>query len=339
MQKNKVLSSKASIKTSPDDVLSQVLNSMRISGSLLLKEKYQPPWAVSVPNSNALNPFFKTPTNTRIAAFHWVERGHITIKLENGVSTLVEKGEMVICFSGLGHTLSQGEGSKMMTFQEIMAGGNPIFEPNDESSQQPLYTSLTCGVFLLHDALLNPLLAALPNVLKFSVDNPSEYPRLYGVINLMKQEFQPQVVGNSFVLQRYLEILCAEAIRVHVNSLPDPSIGWLSALKDPIIGLAIEIIHAQPGYKWSVKSLADKVTISPSRFAARFSETLGEPPMIYITKWRMYIASQMLSSNQFSIDQIASEVGYESMAAFSRAFKRHVGLPPATWRATTFTSK
>ena len=246
---------------------------------------------------------------------------------------------MAVCFSGLGHTLSQGEGSQTITFQEVMSGGNHIFEPDDEYSQQSLCTSLICGVFLLHDALLNPLLAALPNVLKVSVNHQSKYPRLYGVVKLMEQEFQPQTMGNSFVLQRYLEILCAEAIRTHVDNLPEQSKGWLSALKDPVIGRAIEIIHAQPGYKWSVKNLADKVTISPSRFAARFSETLGESPMIYITKWRMYIASQMLDDNQFSIDQIASEVGYESMAAFSRAFKRHVGLPPATWRATTFASK
>lgn len=339
MQKANPSSAKSSIKRSPDDALSQVLNSMRISGSLLLKEKYQTPWAVSVPNSNSLIPFFETNTNTRIAAFHVVEQGHITITLENGESTRVEEEEMAVCFSGLSHTLSQGKGSKVITFAEVMSGGNHIFEPKDNSSQQSPCTSLICGVFLLHDALLNPLLAALPNVLTFSVNNQNEHPRLYGVVNLMRQEFQPQTVGNSFVLQRYLEILCAEAIRAHVDSLTEQSTGWLSALKDPVIGRAIEIIHAQPGYKWSVKNLAEKVTISPSRFAARFSETLGESPMIYITKWRMYIASQMLDDNQFSIEQIASKVGYESMAAFSRAFKRHVGFPPATWRATSLASK
>ncbi|MEE9303663.1 MAG: AraC family transcriptional regulator [Thiotrichaceae bacterium] len=316
--------------TTSDDPLSQVLNSMRISGSLLLKEKYQAPWAVSVPNSNTLNHLLETTSVTRIAAFHWVERGHITINLGNGESALIEAGEMAVCFSGLKHTLSQGEGSKVQSFEEILSSGN-IFCPDDR--EQSPSTSLVCGVFLLHDTLLNPLLAALPDVLKFNVTNPNEYPRLYGVVNLMVQELEYQTVGNSFVLKRYLEILCAEAIRAHVDSLPGHSIGWLSALKDPVIGRAIEIIHAQPGYKWSVKSLAEKVTISPSRFAARFTETLGESPMIYITKWRMYVASQMLDGNQHSINQIANDVGYESLAAFSRAFKRHVGLPPATWRA------
>ncbi len=339
MSKTSDSTPETSIKTSPDDALSQVLNSMRISGSLLLKEKYQTPWAVSVPSSNTLNHLFETTTNTRIAAFHLVERGHIIIELENGESTLVEAGEMVVCFSGSAHTLSQGKGSKTITFEEIMFGGNNIFDPSKNSKQQSPCTSLICGVFLLHDTMLNPLLAALPDVLKFSVSNPNQYPRLYGVVNLMIQEFRYQTVGNSFVLQRYLEILCAEAVRAHVDNLPEQSTGWLSAIKDPVIGRAIEIIHAQPGYKWSVKSLADHVTISPSRFAARFSNTLGESPMIYITKWRMYIASQMLDKNQYSIDQIANEVGYESMASFSRAFKRHIGLPPAAWRATSFSSK
>lgn len=322
--------------TRDDDPLSQVLNSMRISGSLLLKEKYEAPWAVSVPSSNTLNHVFETATNTRIAAFHLIERGHMTIELENGESTLVEAGEMAVCFSGLDHSLSQGKGNKTITFGEIMFEGNNIFKPKNTSSP---CTSMICGVFLLHDALLNPLLSALPNVLKFSVSNPTAYPRLYGVVKLMEQEFHHKTVGNSFVLQRYLEILCAEAVRAHVDSLPSQSTGWLSALKDPVIGRAIEIIHAHPGYKWSVKNLADQVTISPSRFSARFSETLGESPMMYITKWRMYTASQMLNGNQLSIDQIASQVGYESIAAFSRAFKRHIGLPPATWRAASVSSK
>lgn len=319
------------ITTTPTDVLSQVLNAMRISGSLLLKEAYTSPWAVSVPNSGTLNGLFKTAKNTRIAAFHLVERGHITIKLANGENTLVEAGEMVICFSGSEHTLSQGDGQQIVPFQDIMSGKANPFQPN-QNSQSP-YTSLVCGVFLLHDTRLNPLLTTLPDLLKFSVSNPNKFPRLHGIVNLLTQEFQQQTVGNSYVIQRYLEILCAEAIRVHIEDLPEQSAGWLSALKDPVIGRAIEIIHTLPAYSWSVKNLAKHVTMSPSRFAARFSATLGESPMAYVSKWRMYIASQMLKDKQQSIEQIANNVGYESLAAFSRAFKRHIGLSPAAWRA------
>jgi hypothetical protein len=169
--------------TTSDDPLSQVLNSMRISGSLLLKEQYQAPWAVSVPSSNTLNYLLETTSVTRIAAFHLVERGHITITLDNGDSTLVEAGEMVVCFSGIGHTLSQGDGSQVIPFEEILANGNTVFCPDGKEQS----TSLVCGVFLLQATLLNPLLAALPTILKFSVSNPNKHPRLYGVMNLMVQ--------------------------------------------------------------------------------------------------------------------------------------------------------
>ncbi len=322
---------------------------MRISGSLLLKEQYKAPWAVSVPSSDTLNTLLQTRSDVRIAAFHLVERGHIRIKVNaNGHDSaitediLVEAGEMVVCFSGADHLLYQDDANHdhashahanhAVPFQSIMAGNNNPFAPTDE--QLGGCTSLVCGVFLLHDTLLNPLLAALPPVMKFSVTHPHEQPRLYGIVNLLVQEFQTRTIGNPFAIQRYLEVLCAEAIRAHVDSLPANSRGWLAALKDPVIGRAIEAIHAQPGHHWSVKDLADSVTISPSRFAARFSDALGESPMIYVTRWRMVVASRMLQSQQQSIDQIANDVGYESLAAFSRAFKRHVGLPPATWRAT-----
>lgn len=331
MPKNKQNISQPSNNPSSEDALSQVLNAMRISGSLLLDEKYKMPWAVSVPSTDSLNALLELDGKTRIAAFHLVKHGHINITLSNGEEQRVNAGEMVVCFSGLEHTLYEGDTQRIIPFQEIMGGNNVAFKPNE--ADEASCTSLICGVFLLHDTLLNPLLAALPSILKFSIDNPKKYPRVHGVVNLLIQEFEAVSSGNSYVVQRYLEILCAEVIRLHVNRLPQKSIGWLAALKDPIVGRAIEVIHAQPGNNWSVKSLADEVTISPSRFAARFSATLGESPMIYVTKWRMVIASQMLERNQRSIDQIANDVGYESMAAFSRAFKRHVGCPPAIWRA------
>jgi AraC-like DNA-binding protein len=313
------------------DTLSQVLNAMRISGSVLLKEHYKTPWAVAVPDSDTLNTLLNTAHPVRIAAFHFVEQGAITIQLDQGEDMLVVAGEMVVCFSGKGHTLYQGSKQNVLKFQDIMAGSGNIFRPDEH--QQTNCTSLVCGVFLLQDTLLNPLLATLPNILKLNVTQPNKYPCLYGIVNLLKQEFQHQSIGNSYVIQRYLEILCTEAIRTYVNGLPEHATGWLAALKDPVIGRAIEMIHAKPSYHWSVKNLANEVSLSPSRFAARFSSILDESPMNYVTKWRMSVASRMLEKNQRSIEQIALAVGYESLAAFSRAFKRHVGLPPAAWRA------
>ncbi|MCP3849536.1 MAG: AraC family transcriptional regulator [Gammaproteobacteria bacterium] len=211
-----------------------------------------------------------------------------------------------------------------------MAGAENNFKPivsGDENS-----TLLICGVFLLQDNLLNPLLSTLPPILKLNVSNAQRYPRLNGVVKLLAHEFDGEAGGNSFVLERYLEILCAETIRAHIDNLPKQAGGWLSAIKDPLIAQTIEAIHLNPEFNWTISELASKVAMSGSRFAARFTEKMGEPPMIYVTKWRMYIAGRSLKETSLSIDQIANEVGYESMASFSRAFKRHMGLSPGAWR-------
>ena len=128
-------------------------------------------------------------------------------------------------------------------------------------------------------------------------------------------------------------MLCAEAVRAHIEGAPRYEIGWFRGIKDPVVGRAIKAIHLSPGENWSVQRLADEVSMSPSRFAARFSETLGDSPMAYVARWRMNVACQKLTSSTVGVGQIASDVGYESVAAFNRAFKKHVGLPPAAWRS------
>jgi transcriptional regulator GlxA family with amidase domain len=146
------------------------------------------------------------------------------------------------------------------------------------------------------------------------------------------QEVNRPTFGGGYVVERLLELLCADAIRSHVETIPEHTVGWFRGFRDPVVGRAIAMIHSRPGENWSVKSLAQCVSISPSRFAARFTATLGESPMAYVTKWRMYVASGLLGNSQQSIDQISTSVGYESLAAFSRTFKRYLGLPPAAWR-------
>jgi len=312
------------------DPLSQILNSIGISGSLLLKEEYCSPWAVAIPHSRQLNTLLNTTSYIHVATFHLVERGQIYIKLDNDDVLLIQAGEMVVCFSGQGHTLYQGTSRTVIPFPDILAGQENIFKP-DETKQQES-TSLVCGVFLMHNTLLNPLLATLPQTLKLSISNADDFSRLSGVIKLLLQEFNYQSVGNSYIIERYLEILCVETIRAHVDSLPEQATGWLSALKDPVIGHIIELIHAKPGHPWTVKKLASEVAMSPSRLAARFVAIVGESPMAYVTKWRMFVACQQLKIKHKNIAQIANNVGYESLASFSRAFKRHLGLSPAAWR-------
>ena len=259
-----------------------------------------------------------------------MQRGRVELKLDKEDAAVIEAGEMVVCFAGQAHQLSQGEKPRVLPFAAVKGGMGNVFRPGKANRDNS--ASLVCGIFLLHDTHLNPLFTTLPPLLHASVSRSDGLPALSGIADLLVREVNRQVQGNDYVVERLLELLCAEAIRSYADTIPERAVGWLSGLRDPVIGRAIAMIHVRPDENWSVGRLAQQVTISPSRFAARFTSTLGESPMAYVAKWRMYVASGLLDNTQRSIDQIATHVGYESLAAFSRTFKRHLGLPPAAWR-------
>lgn len=315
------------------DVIGNTLRSLRITGTLLLNEDYMPPWAVSVPEATDLAELLDIPEDTRVAAFHLVRRGQIELRLQDGTDAVVQAGEMAVCFTGAAHQLSQGDPQQIVPFETIRSGAGRTFQSSAINSNRS--TSLVCGVFLLQNTDLNPLFSALPPLLHTTVSRHNGLPTLSGVADLLVQEINRRTFGGDYITERLLELLCAETIRSHMETVPEQTTGWFRGLKDPVVGRTIAMIHANPGENWSVKSLAGHVAISPSRFAARFSRTVGESPVAYLTKWRMHVASTLLEDTQRSIDQIASNVGYESLPAFTRTFKRHLGLPPATWRRTS----
>ena len=316
---------------STNDCLSDVLRSMRISGSLLLGEAYTTPWAISIPSAERLGALLRVSAGVRVVAFHFVERGQVEIALKGGDEMVVQAGEIAICFAGAAHQISQGANPRVVPVETLLTGGENTFRPSEQNRAR--CTSLLCGVFLLHDTYLNPLFAALPPLLHASLSRPSGFHNLTGVAQLMAQEMNRRSFGSGYVIERLLELLCAEAVRSHIETIPQQAVGWLRGLRDPVVGRAITMIHSQPGESWSVERLAQGVVMSPSRFAARFAAALGESPMAYVAKWRMNVAGRLLDGTQRGTSDIAAEVGYESLAAFNRAFKRHVGVPPAAWRA------
>lgn len=316
------------------DILSETLKSLRISGSVLFREEYVAPWAVAIPSAAKLKMLLGIKTGVQVAVFHLVEFGHCEVRLENGGKAVIEAGEMSICFSGAAHRVAQGQKSKALPVEALLKSGGNIFRPGSEgrgSEGRTRDAVLTCGGFLLNDTALNPLFAALPPLLHTSVNRGGEFHNLSGVARLIAQEMERQPLAGNYIVERLLEVLCAEAIRSHIEATP--AAGWLGAIKDPVVGRAMAGIHATPGEDWSVQRLAKSVALSPSRFAARFTATLGESPMAYVAKWRMNVACRLLSGSQQSVAQIAADVGYQNLPAFNRAFKKHVGLPPAAWRA------
>lgn len=314
-----------------EDVFTDVLRALRISGGVLLREAYQPPWAVKVPAAEELATLLGAGAGERVVAFHLVEFGQCEIKPEGGEPVLLKAGEMAICFGGEAHRISQGRAAKPLAIEDLLDGRRHMqcAAPGSPAAA----TSLLCGVFTLRHTDYNPLLTALPRLLHASLSRAGEMHNLAGAARLMAEEIDRKSPGSAYVVERLLEVLCAEAIRAHLETVSPAEAGWFRGLKDQIVGRAIAAIHAAPGDAWSVQRLADEVAVSPSRFAARFVEATGESPMAYVAKWRMSVACRRLTRSRQAIEQIASEVGYESVAAFNRAFRKHLGLPPAAWRS------
>jgi AraC-like DNA-binding protein len=311
-------------------VIDDALRALRINGSLLLRESYTPPWSIAVPNSNRLAALLGVNSGARVVAFHLVEFGHCVIQPDTGSDVLLTAGDMAICFGGGAHKLVQGNPSKPQAIEDLLAGGRNLQRP--DASDRQSGAALLCGVFLLHHTSFNPLFAALPPLMRTTLSRSGELHNLSGVARLMTEEMDRQSPGGGYVVERLLEVLCAEAVRAHMEAVPCHEAGWFRGIKDPVVGRAIAVMHAHPGEAWSVPRLAADVAMSPSRFAARFSASVGDSPMAYLTKWRMNLACRALTTTHQSVDQIAADAGYESPAAFSRAFKKHVGVSPATWR-------
>ncbi|MBV8884042.1 MAG: AraC family transcriptional regulator [Chroococcidiopsidaceae cyanobacterium CP_BM_RX_35] len=312
------------------DVFSDVLKTMHISGSTLLNEDYVSPWALAIPDTDLTGAILNLNPDTRAIVFHLVKQGYIEMILPQEQTVIVEAGELAICFGGSEHQVGQGSGVPPLKVEKLLFGGNNPFQPQEQTVRS---TSLICGVFLIHHFKLNPLLAALPPLLHTSVQRFNGLHNLSVIAELMTQEIDRKKAGSDYVVDRLLELTCAEAIRFYLESLPPQSTGWLTGLRDPVISRALAMIHAQPGHNWTVSNLAEGVMMSPSRFAARFGSAIGKSPMAYVTTWRMNIAARLLASRQQDINAIAAQVGYASLPAFNRSFKRHLGFPPAAWRS------
>lgn len=311
-------------------VLDDAMRALRVTGSLLLRESYSAPWAVTIPDSNALGTLLNLPAGVRAVAFHLVEFGHCEVSYDRADSVVLKAGDMAVCFGGAAHRIAAGKRTQAQTIEALLSGGSNTRRP--EGTDHAPTTSLLCGVFLLRHIELNPLLAALPPVVHSTLTRAGALHNLSGVARLLSDELERTSHGSGYVIERLVEVLCAEAIRAHIETAPGDKTGWFRGLNDPVVGKALAAIHACPGEGWSVQRLAREVSMSPSRFAARFSEALGRSPMAYVASWRMNVACRRLDASDLSVENIAAQVGYESSAAFNRAFKKLVGLPPAAWR-------
>jgi len=193
-------------------------------------------------------------------------------------------------------------------------------------------STLVCG-FLGCDARpFNPLLSTLPRVMHVKASTTPKAERLNQFLHYAAMESKEKRAGGECVLAQLSELLFVEVVRIYLDSLPPEQSGWLAGLRDPYIGHALGLLHGRPRHPWGLEELAHEVGLSRSVLAERFAHIVGQPPMQYLTQWRMQIAAGLLSRGSAKIAKVASEAGYDSEAAFSRAFKKFVGSSPGEWR-------
>jgi AraC-like DNA-binding protein len=191
---------------------------------------------------------------------------------------------------------------------------------------------MTCCTFQFINGDYNPLLAVLPPLIHVPSGREQLDEWLEPTLKMMAYEARHPRPGSETLIARLIDIILVQAVRLWVEDQPHNQGGWLGALRDPQIGPALGLIHREPQKGWSVSSLAREVAMSRSIFSAKFSSLVGEPPLTYLTRWRLWQASKLLADGNLSVSETALRVGYESEAAFSRAFKRHFGHSPVAYR-------
>ncbi len=301
------------------DVLTDVLNSLQLRGSLYCRSELSAPWALH---------FLAHPT----AVFHVVDRGQCWLKvLGDEAAIQLSAGDLLVLPQGSEHLVADALGSTAFppvrmdydAYRECQ-----IWHPNHPGET----TLLLCGSFHFEHADDHPLLSLLPRLIHIPCATGDTVAGLRTLLSLMAQEAGSKRPGSETLLRRLADALFVQVLRYWIENQREQAAGWLGALSDTQIGSALTLIHSQPSQAWSVASLATHVAMSRSSFAARFSTLVGEPPMEYLTRWRMSTAARLLRSNQLALVEIAERVGYESEVAFNKAFKRQVGVAPGAYR-------
>jgi AraC-like DNA-binding protein len=332
------------------DVLSDVLRVVRLTSAVFFTARFSTPWSVESPPPEQLARSLRLRAES-IALFHVLVEGQCWISMEGHAPLRMEARDVIIFPHGDPHVMSSHIGARPRPISALLPSQLSEEIPQLDYGGGGEATRFVCG-FLHCDQRFNPLIGALPTMLivcgrdsaghgEMSEVEKDRYP---GVVQVYAdgwlastlrhaiEEADGTYPGSSAMLARLTELLYVEVLRRYMWQLPSGHTGWLAGVKDPEVGRAMRLLHAHPERQWTVEDLAREVGVSRSGLAQRFTEMTGEAPMRYLTGWRIQLAKHLILQAGLSIAEVADRVGYESEAAFNRAFKRHVGVPPVAWR-------
>jgi len=318
------------------DTLSDVLQAVRLKGAVFFDVDTTVPWVAEAPHANVVASAVM-PESEHVIEYHVITSGSAWASVigDDVEPVQLRAGDAVAFPQGDAHVISSAPGMR----------GTPelsLFKRPENMALLPLILNLdgggkerahiVCGFLGCDSSPFNPLLESLPRILHMRSSPAARSTWHDEFTRFAVMEAKEKRAGGAGILSKLGELMFADLVRRYVESLPENSTGWLAGLKDRHIGRALNLLHAQPTRDWTLDELAKEVGLSRSSFAERFTVVVGTPPMQYLQKWRLQMAASRLSDGVSNIAKIAAEVGYESEAAFSRAFKKTVGLPPAEWR-------
>ena len=314
------------------DALSDVLRTVRMTGAVFFRVAARAPWVAEQLSRETVLPTLLDGAEHMIS-YHIVTEGCCYANLVGGESIELRAGQVIVFTRGDRHIMSS---EPQMRVDDWPCGANDAVPDRlpfaaTFGNKGPITAKVVCGFLACDSRPFNPLLENLPPVLVADSSECGGLPSLHDLVCLAIEEASGQRAGGRDVLGRLTELMFIEVVRQHLERLPAESTNWLSGLRDPFVGRALSLMHGDPARQWSLNALAREAGLSRSEFAERFASFAGLPPIQYLAKWRMQVASGLLRQG-VNIASVAARIGYGSEASFSRAFKKIVGVPPSEWR-------
>lgn len=321
------------------DVLSEVLSAVRLTGSVFFDVTATSPWVAEAPPSAQIANAVR-PGAQHAIEYHVITRGSCWISIVDGEPfepVRLREGDIVVIPHGEPHVVSSSP--RMRAEPDLASHRRPM-----EESELPFKlrtggegatdAQLMCGFFTCDVRPFNPLLEALPRLMRIGRDTSTAIDALLEhFVQLASAEGADKRAGTQSVLNKLSELMFIEAIRTYMDQLSSANTSWLFGLRDPLVGRALTMLHSEPARSWTLDELAAECGASRSALASRFTQLTGYPPIQYLTRWRMQLAAKRLTERGVKVAAVAQEIGYDSEAAFSRAFKKFSGQSPSQWRS------
>ncbi|SEA71693.1 transcriptional regulator, AraC family [Variovorax sp. YR216] len=312
------------------DALSEVLKVLQFNSAIFFKARFTAPWCLASPEADTVARQVNAGSE-RLLFYHLFVDGSCTVTLDGLPPLHLQAGDIILFPHGDAHTMASSASNGPMPMLDV----HGLLRERPEELQLGgggAPTRIICGYLSCDPVLCKPILATLPRVLTVSLrrDVSTDWVErsfVYAVAEAAATE-----PGGEGVLAKLSEVLVVETLRRYISQMSEGNTGWFAGLRDRVVSRSLALMHEKPAHQWTLESLAHDVGTSRSVLAEKFTHYVGQPPIQYLVKWRMALASNLLRRSALSMMHIALEVGYETDTAFSRAFKREFGVPPASWR-------